>query len=68
MGTGGGGVHGAGPAPWAGGAGRRCFRIVRVERMGRIGPAGPKGPRRSDIDIQEPTRIHPAMDAMDEWG
>ncbi|MFE7404208.1 DUF5954 family protein, partial [Streptomyces sp. NPDC057557] len=46
----------------------RCFQIVRVERMMRIGPVGPKGPRRSDIDVQEPTRIHPAMDAVDEWG
>ncbi|MFI9627201.1 DUF5954 family protein [Streptomyces sp. NPDC052042] len=40
----------------------RCFQIVRIERMMRIGPAGPEGPRRSDIDIQEPTQIHPYMD------
>ncbi|MFF3730159.1 DUF5954 family protein [Streptomyces sp. NPDC002476] len=40
----------------------RCFQVVRIERMMRIGPAGPEGPRRSDVDIQEPTQIHPYMD------
>ncbi|MFH8476293.1 DUF5954 family protein [Streptomyces sp. NPDC018000] len=43
----------------------RCFEIARIERMMRVGPAGPEGPRRSDIDVQEPTQIHPTMD---EWG
>ncbi|MEV7849323.1 DUF5954 family protein [Streptomyces sp. NPDC088135] len=43
----------------------RCFEIARIERMMRIGPAGPEGPRRSDVDDQGPTQIHPTMD---EWG
>lgn len=43
----------------------RCFEIARIERMMRVGPAGPEGPRRSDIDDQGPTKIHPTMD---EWG
>ncbi|MFF3783407.1 DUF5954 family protein [Streptomyces sp. NPDC001933] len=43
----------------------RRFEIARIERMMRVGPAGPEGPRRSDIDDQEPTKIHPTMD---EWG
>lgn len=43
----------------------RCFQIVRVERMMRIGPDGPESPRRSDVEQQGPTKIHPTMD---EWG
>ncbi|MFG3529436.1 DUF5954 family protein [Streptomyces sp. NPDC047917] len=43
----------------------RRFEIARIERMMRVGPAGPEGPRRSDIDDQGPTKIHPTMD---EWG
>ncbi|MDK0519848.1 DUF5954 family protein [Streptomyces sp. ML-6] len=43
----------------------RCFEIARIERMMRIGPAGPETPRRSDVDDQEPSKIHPTMD---EWG
>ncbi|MCX4731688.1 DUF5954 family protein [Streptomyces sp. NBC_01363] len=43
----------------------RRFEIARIERMMRIGPASPEGPRRSDVDDQEPTKIHPSMD---EWG
>ncbi|MER5371037.1 DUF5954 family protein [Streptomyces sp. NPDC002722] len=43
----------------------RRFEIARIERMMRVGPAGPEGPRRSDIDEQRPTKIHPTMD---EWG
>ncbi|MFB6817438.1 DUF5954 family protein [Streptomyces sp. NPDC056347] len=43
----------------------RRFEIARIERMMRIGPAGPEGPRKSDVEIQEPTQLHPLMD---EWG
>ncbi|GAA4893136.1 DUF5954 family protein [Streptomyces coeruleoprunus] len=41
--------------------GDKLFRVCRVERMVRCGPDGPEPPRPSDVDDQEPTKIHPTM-------
>ncbi|MFJ6793535.1 DUF5954 family protein [Streptomyces sp. NPDC091268] len=38
------------------------YRIARTRRLLRWGPDGPEGPRPSDVDTQDPTRIHPGMD------
>lgn len=42
--------------------GERLFRVCRVERFVRVGPDGPEPPRPSDVDDQEPVKIHPTMD------
>ncbi|MEU9106382.1 DUF5954 family protein [Streptomyces xanthophaeus] len=39
-----------------------AYRIARTRRLLRWGPAGPEGPRPSDVNTQEPTRIHLALD------
>ncbi|MEU8779122.1 DUF5954 family protein [Streptomyces sp. NPDC048606] len=39
-----------------------AYRIVRTRRLLRWGPDGPEGPRPSDVNSQEPTRIHLGMD------
>ncbi|WP_329389309.1 DUF5954 family protein [Streptomyces sp. NBC_01351] len=38
------------------------YQIVRTRRLLRWGPDGPEGPRPSDVNSQEPTRIHLALD------
>ncbi|MFG2985556.1 DUF5954 family protein [Streptomyces sp. NPDC048258] len=38
------------------------YQIVRTRRLLRWGPDGPEGPRPSDINSQDPARIHPALD------
>ncbi|UQX04425.1 DUF5954 family protein [Streptomyces sp. RerS4] len=38
------------------------YRIVRTRRLLRWGPDGPEGPRPSDVNSQEPTRIHLGLD------
>ncbi|MDJ0380364.1 DUF5954 family protein [Streptomyces sp. G-G2] len=38
------------------------YKIVRTRRMLRWGPDGPDGPRPSDVNSQDPTRIHPPLD------
>ncbi|MEU3778201.1 DUF5954 family protein [Streptomyces sp. NPDC032472] len=38
------------------------YRIVRTRRLLRWGPDGPEGPRPSDVNSQEPTRIHLPLD------
>lgn len=38
------------------------YRIARTRRLLRWGPDGPEGPRPSDVNSQEPTRIHLALD------
>jgi hypothetical protein len=40
----------------------RCFHIVRTQTLVRIAPDGPEGPRPSDVDVDEPMRMHPPMD------
>lgn len=37
-------------------------RIGRVRRLLRWGPDGPEGPRPSDVDSQDPCRLHPLLD------
>ncbi|MEV6332046.1 DUF5954 family protein [Streptomyces sp. NPDC051909] len=37
-------------------------RIGRIRRLLRWGPDGPEGPRPSDIDSQDPCRLHPLLD------
>ncbi|MET9604867.1 DUF5954 family protein [Streptomyces sp. NPDC006512] len=38
------------------------YQIVRTRRLLRWGPDGPEGPRPSDVNSQDPTRIHLALD------
>lgn len=38
------------------------YRIARTRRLLRWGPDGPEGPRPSDLNSQEPTRIHLTLD------
>ncbi|CAM5573905.1 DUF5954 family protein [Streptomyces avidinii] len=38
------------------------YRIVRTRRLLRWGPDGPEGPRPSDVNSQEPARIHLTLD------
>lgn len=38
------------------------YRIARTRRLLRWGPDGPEGPRPSDVNGQDPARIHPALD------
>ncbi|MFD6874121.1 MULTISPECIES: DUF5954 family protein [unclassified Streptomyces] len=38
------------------------YRIVRTRRLLRWGPDGPEGPRPSDVNSEEPMRIHVALD------
>ncbi|MET9699356.1 DUF5954 family protein [Streptomyces sp. NPDC006529] len=38
------------------------YQIARTRRLLRWGPDGPEGPRPSDVNSQEPTRIHLALD------
>ncbi|MFD8982563.1 DUF5954 family protein [Streptomyces sp. NPDC059564] len=38
------------------------YRIARTRRLLRWGPDGPEGPRPSDINSQDPARIHLALD------
>lgn len=39
-----------------------AYLIARTRRLLRWGPAGPEGPRPSDVNTQEPTRIHLSLD------
>ncbi|OEJ30543.1 DUF5954 family protein [Streptomyces subrutilus] len=38
------------------------YQIVRTRRLLRWGPDGPEGPRPSDVNSQDPARIHLALD------
>ncbi|MEV7520477.1 DUF5954 family protein [Streptomyces sp. NPDC091371] len=38
------------------------YQLVRTRRLLRWGPDGPEGPRPSDVNGQDPARIHPALD------
>ncbi|MGW0364646.1 DUF5954 family protein [Streptomyces sp. NPDC002990] len=38
------------------------YQIARTRRLLRWGPDGPEGPRPSDVNSQEPARIHPPLD------
>ncbi|MFG2987736.1 DUF5954 family protein [Streptomyces sp. NPDC048257] len=38
------------------------YQIVRTRRLLRWGPDGPEGPRPSDVNSQEPARIHLTLD------
>ncbi|MGW0390996.1 DUF5954 family protein [Streptomyces sp. NPDC003042] len=38
------------------------YQIVRTRRLLRWGPDGPEGPRPSDVNSQDPTRIHLTLD------
>ncbi|MFF4422947.1 DUF5954 family protein [Streptomyces sp. NPDC001549] len=38
------------------------YQIVRTRRLLRWGPDGPEGPRPSDVNSQEPARIHLSLD------
>ncbi|MFJ6760851.1 DUF5954 family protein [Streptomyces sp. NPDC091273] len=38
------------------------YQIVRTRRLLRWGPDGPEGPRPSDVDSQDPSRIHLPLD------
>ncbi|MEV6685814.1 DUF5954 family protein [Streptomyces sp. NPDC051130] len=38
------------------------YQIVRTRRLPRWGPGGPEGPRPSDVDGQDPARIHLPLD------
>ncbi|MFB7744000.1 DUF5954 family protein [Streptomyces sp. NPDC056132] len=38
------------------------YQIARTRRLLRWGPDGPEGPRPSDVNTQQPTRIHPLLD------
>ncbi len=38
------------------------YRIGRTRRLLRWGPDGPEGPRPSDVNTQDPTRIHLVLD------
>ncbi|MET9886470.1 DUF5954 family protein [Streptomyces sp. NPDC006430] len=38
------------------------YQVVRTRRLVRWGPDGPEGPRRSDVNSQDPARIHLALD------
>lgn len=40
----------------------RCFHIVRTQSLVRIAADGPEGPRPSEVDVNEPMRMHPLMD------
>ncbi|MGW6985694.1 DUF5954 family protein, partial [Streptomyces sp. NPDC054932] len=38
------------------------YQVVRTRRLLRWGPDGPEGPRPSDVNSQEPARIHLTLD------
>ncbi|MCX5195521.1 DUF5954 family protein [Streptomyces sp. NBC_00249] len=38
------------------------YRIARTRRLLRWGPDGPEGPRPSDVNSQDPVRMHPLLD------
>lgn len=38
------------------------YQIARTRRLLRWGADGPEGPRPSDVNTQEPTRLHPLLD------
>ncbi|MFD8410162.1 DUF5954 family protein [Streptomyces sp. NPDC059650] len=38
------------------------YRIARTRRLLRWGPDGPEGPRPTDLNSQDPARIHPPLD------
>ncbi|MCK8680652.1 DUF5954 family protein [Streptomyces lichenis] len=42
--------------------GDTVYQIARTRRLLRWGPDGPEGPRPSDVNGQEPMRMHPPMD------
>ncbi|MFD7835448.1 DUF5954 family protein [Streptomyces sp. NPDC059761] len=39
-----------------------AYEIARTRRLVRWGPDGPEGPRPSDVNTQDPTRLHPPLD------
>lgn len=38
------------------------YQIARTRRLLRWGPDGPEGPRPSDVNSQDPVRLHPVLD------
>ncbi|MFC9294059.1 DUF5954 family protein [Streptomyces sp. NPDC057011] len=38
------------------------YRVARTRRLLRWSPDGPEGPRPSDVNTQDPTRMHPPLD------
>ncbi|MFF4185053.1 DUF5954 family protein [Streptomyces sp. NPDC001691] len=38
------------------------YQIARIRRLMRWGPDGPEGPRPSDVNTQDPVRLHPPLD------
>lgn len=38
------------------------YQIARTRRLLRWGPDGPEGPRPSDVNSQDPMRLHPVLD------